>query len=363
MAPGRQRGGAAARRALQVAVLDQIRLDDVFDGVALFADRRRQAVHADRAAVELVHDGFEQLAVHDIQALRVHIQHGQRAAGGVLVDHAVRLDLRIVAHAPQQAVGDTRRAARAARHFVRAVGGDVGVEQAGAARDDAGQFVGVVELQPRHDAEAVAQRIGQHAGAGGGAHQREGLQVQLDAARGRAFADQDVDLEVFQRRIEDFLDHRRQAVDLVDEQDVVAFQVGQQRRQVARALQHGAGRLAQLHAHFVRDDVRQGGLAQARRAEQQDMVERLAALARGRDEDLQLFARALLADVFFQRLGPQGAFDRLLVGRHRLRRDNAGRIGQGRERVGLNGHKFGSGRARKASYTTRAGLAPAGRRR
>jgi hypothetical protein len=139
---------------------------------------------------------------------------------------------------------------------------------------------GGVELQPGDDAEAVAQRIGQHAGARGGADQREGRQVELDRARRRAFADHDVDLEVLQRRVEDFLDHRAQAVDLVDEQHVVRFEVGQQRGQVAGALQHRAGGLAQIDAHLGGDDVRQGGLAQARRAEQQHVVERLAALAR-----------------------------------------------------------------------------------
>ena len=41
----------------------------------------------------------------------------------------------------------------------------------------------VVELKPRDDAEAVAQRVGQHAGAGGGANQRKRLQVDLDRAR------------------------------------------------------------------------------------------------------------------------------------------------------------------------------------
>ncbi len=85
--------------------------------------------------------------------------------------------LGVVAHAPQQAVGDTRRAAGAARHFGGAVRRDAGIEQAGAAGDDAAEVVGVVELQPRNDAEAVAQRIGQHAGAGGGADQGERLQV------------------------------------------------------------------------------------------------------------------------------------------------------------------------------------------
>jgi hypothetical protein len=54
------------------------------------------------------------------------------------------------------------------------------------------------------------------------------------------FADHDVDLEVFQRRIEDLLDDRRQAVDLVDEQHVVRFEVGQDGRQVAGAFEYRA---------------------------------------------------------------------------------------------------------------------------
>ncbi len=40
----------------------------------------------------------------------------------------------------------------------------------------------VVKLQPRDDAKAVAQRVGEHARARGGAYQRERLQIQLDAS-------------------------------------------------------------------------------------------------------------------------------------------------------------------------------------
>ena len=43
---------------------------------------------------------------------------------------------------------------------------------------DLGQFLRRIELQPRDDAEAVAQRIGQHAGARSGADQRERLQIE-----------------------------------------------------------------------------------------------------------------------------------------------------------------------------------------
>ena len=141
-----------------------------------------------------------------------------------------------------------------------------------------------------------------------------GCRSSFTRARSRAFADHDVDLVILQRRIQDFLHHRRQAMDFIDEQHIVGFQIGQHRRQVAGALQHRAGSLAQIDAHLARDDVRQRGLAQARRAEQQRVVERLAAVARGGDEDFQLAADLFLADVFVQLLGAQRALDRLFVG-------------------------------------------------
>ncbi len=57
-----------------------------------------------------------------------------------------------------------------------------------------------------HDAEAIAQRIRQHAGARGRADQRERLQIELHAARGWPFADHDVDLIILERGVQDFLD-------------------------------------------------------------------------------------------------------------------------------------------------------------
>ena len=49
--PERERGQQpAARGALQIAALDQERLDDVLDGIARLLQRRGHGFHADRAA-------------------------------------------------------------------------------------------------------------------------------------------------------------------------------------------------------------------------------------------------------------------------------------------------------------------------
>ena len=131
---------------------------------------------------------------------------------------AVAGDQREVAHAAQQPAGDARRAAGAARDLVGAVRRHADAEHARAAVDDLLELGLGVEVEPDRDAEAVAQRIGEQARARGGADQRELGEVDLHRARRRALADDEVELEVLHRRIEDFLDRRIEPVDLVDEQ-------------------------------------------------------------------------------------------------------------------------------------------------
>src|SRR5690606_32066563 len=127
------------------------------------------------------------------------------AACATLVDAPAGPDLGVVTHPAQQAVGDARRAARAAGDLAGAIRFAVDAQDPRRTAHDPGQLLGRVELQALDDAEAVAQRRGQQAGAGGGADQGERRQVELDRARGRALADHDVDLEVLHRRIEHLL--------------------------------------------------------------------------------------------------------------------------------------------------------------
>jgi hypothetical protein len=67
--------------------------------------------------------------------------------------------------------------------------------------------------------------------------------------------------------------------------------------------------------------VRQRGLAEARRTEQENVIERVAALPGRFDEDRQLLANLRLADVIGQASGPQRALDRFFLGGFRLGRD------------------------------------------
>ena len=88
----------------------------------------------------------------------------------------------------------------------------------------------------------------------------------LHRARRRPLADDEVELKILHRRIEDLLDRRGQPVDLVDEQDVARLEIGEQRREIAGARDHRARRRAETDAQLARHDLRQRRLAEARAA-------------------------------------------------------------------------------------------------
>ena len=96
-------------------------------------------------------------------------------------------------------------------------------------------------------------------------------------------------------------------MDLVDEQDVVFVEIGQQGRQILGLFDGRAGGLAEGDAHFVCDDGCQGGLAQAGRAVEDHVVQRLVAPLGALNENGQVPLDLLLADVFGQGPGTQTA--------------------------------------------------------
>ena len=64
-------------------------------------------------AAELVDDGEEELAVHLVEAVLVHLEERAGVARDGGRDHAFRPHLGEVAHAAEEAVRDARRAAAA----------------------------------------------------------------------------------------------------------------------------------------------------------------------------------------------------------------------------------------------------------
>ncbi len=145
------------------------------------------------------------------------------------------------------------------------------------ALEDRDEVARVVVVEARDEAEAVAQRPGDETGARGGTDEREAREVEADRARRRALADHDVELEVLHRGVEHLFDRPRQAVDLVDEQHVAVVEVGEDRGEVTGAFERGAARDAQRDVELGGDDPRQRGLAEPRRAGEEEVVDRLPA--------------------------------------------------------------------------------------
>ena len=131
------------------------------------------------------------------------------------------------------------------------------------------------------DAEAAAHGRRDQSGAGGGADQGEGLELQVEMARVGSLVDDQLDPPVLHGRIEVLLDDPAQPVDLVDEDRPAVGLLAQQGDQLGAV---GEGRPAgqpDLQIHLRGQDLRQGGLAQPRRTVQQHVVQHLAALPGG----------------------------------------------------------------------------------
>ena len=88
---------------------------------------------------------------------------------------------------------------------------------------------------------------------------------------------------------------RGQTVDLVDEQHLPGIQGAEDRGQVARMLDGGAGGHPDRHRKLVGHDHGQRGLAQTRRTGQQDVVRRDLAFAGGVQEQLAAGPSAVAA--------------------------------------------------------------------
>ena len=175
------------------------------------------------------------------------------------------------------------------------------------------QVLGAVVLEAMGDAEAVAQRRRQQAGAGGRPDQGEGRQRQGHGPCPGSLPEHHRQLAVLHRRIERLLDGAAEAVDLVDEEDAAGLQRGEEGGDVGLALQRRAGGLDHRHAELGGDDVGERGLAEPGRAGEEDVVERLPAAARRLDEDRELLGHLRLVDEVRERRRAQRAVE-VLVG-------------------------------------------------
>src|SRR5262249_51563579 len=99
----------------------------------------------------------------------------------------------------------------------------------------------------------------------------------------------------------------------VDEQDVALFEVGEQRREVAGLGDHRTRCRAEVHPELARYDLGERGFTEARRTDQQHVIERFAPRTRRLDEHAEIRARLLRADELAEPLRAQRGFDDVLI--------------------------------------------------
>ena len=142
-------------------------------------------------------------------------------------------------------------------------------------------------------------------------------------ARAGAGADQDIDAEILERRVQNLFDVGHQSMDFVDEENLPRPHVGQHPGEVELLLQYGAGGLLIAHAQLGRDDVGQRGLAQAGRTVKQHVIHRFIALLGGFDGNRQVLFQASLAGEVGQPLRAQSDLELLFIVSSQGRNDSA----------------------------------------
>ncbi len=223
-------GDPALRRPVEEAEPQQERLVDVLDGLGLLGQDGGERGDPDRARRELLDDRRQQLAIGRVEPLVVDLHGLHRGGRDRLVDPPVAVDLGVIANALEQPVDDPRRAPSTAGDGPAGRRVDRHVEDGGRAVDDGDELGLGVEVQAIRGPEPVAERAADPAGPGRRADDCEGLEAEAQRSGGRALADHHVEGVVLHRRVQDLLDRAVQAVDLVDEQDVVLLERGQDAR-------------------------------------------------------------------------------------------------------------------------------------
>src|SRR5262245_24445013 len=304
---------AAPGRALQEAELQQVRFDDVLDGVGLLPDRRGQGGQPHGPAAELVDDGGQDRDVELVEAPIVNLEQleagpGHRGGHGTVV-----ADLGEVTHPSQQAVGHPRCAPGAPGDLGCAFLVDPNRQDPRGAVHDRPEILDPVVVQAGREAETLAERERDAARACRRADEREPRQIEPDAPRAGTLSEHHVQLEVLERRVQHILDRARHPVYLVHEQDVALLEGRQDRRQVARTVEGWPRRRLEPYAELVGHDPGERGLPEPRRAREQEVVHCLAPRTGAVDQQRQLLLDPVLTDELVDPSRPESGVELALL--------------------------------------------------
>jgi len=305
-------GDSALAGAGDEADLEEVGFDDVFESVSFIAKAGGDGFDAGGAAFVGGDEAAEEGAVEGVESEFIDFLDAERGLRGFDGDFSRAMDLGVVADAAEQAVGDARGASAAAADEFQSGVIEGEIQESGGAGEALLDIGEGPEFQVMLDSESGAERGADESCAGGGAEEGEGLEGNVDGFGVHAAIDGKIDLEVFHGGVDEFLDDGGQAVDFVDEEDVAFLEVGEDSHEVAGPDESRAAAGLDADAHFVRDAVGEGGVAQSGRAVEEGVLHGFASLFGGGVGDAEFFVELVLPDAVVEGFGAQGEVEFLL---------------------------------------------------
>ena len=104
-------------------------------------------------------------------------------------------------------------------------------------------------------------------------------------------------------------------MDLIDEEYVAGFEIGEYGAEVTDFLDRGSGRDADIDTHFFGDDMGECGLSESGGTIEEDVLYILAAMFGGLDEDMEIAFDFFLSDIVGECLRTQCAVKDLFFGK------------------------------------------------
>jgi hypothetical protein len=132
--------------------------------------------------------------------------------------------------------------------------------------------------------------------------------VQLYGPGTGSLAYDEIQLEVFHGRIEDFFYHVVQAVNLVNEKNIARFQVSKDGGEVPGTFQHRSRGCPDVNVEFLGNDIGNGGFPEARKAVDKHVIKGLVSGPCRFNEDSEVVLDPVLTDEIAKAQGSQTGF-------------------------------------------------------
>ena len=315
----------ATRSAVEEADPDQVRFDHSLNRTDRVTGDRGEWGKANRPTGIAFGERREDPAVGIIEAARIESEPSHRPLGDGDGCDGDPLEGYLITKAPQEPVGDPWHAATPGGEVVDRCIVDRQVELAGRADEDGGDLFVTIPVEAEDRPKPVTQGSRNPVDVGCGTDQGERGDRQREGRGLWTSADDDIDPEVLHGSVEDLLNSRTKSVDLIEEEDVTAFEIGEDGDEVASPLKRRSGGGPETRPGRGSNDPGERGLAEPRWAVEEEVFDRFAPSGRPGKHRAQGADDVRLTDILLERGRAEGAIERgITLGERGVELDGAG---------------------------------------